>query len=184
MIVEVAKVVVVCVNQVETGVGAGRVAVGNIEVESLRWYSIICQLHSRWFSRRMDSVHLSKNDIRRKIEGTGILWLGGRCRETYALRGVVITTENKLNGTGLAGAGRRVSVMVVIASSGILTIVAVPSEDWMVFIMVILLAEIVTFIVEFEVGSMFKKARDARDERQAIPVSSEDQAPMCRVTHL
>ena len=109
---------------------------------------------------------------------------GGRCRETYALREVVITTENKLNGTGLAGAGRRVRVSVVIASSGILTIVAVPSEDWMVFIMVILLAEIVTFIVEFDVESMFKKARDARDERQGIPASSEVRAPMCRVTHL
>ena len=174
MIVEVAKVVVVCVNQVETGVGVGRVTVGNIEVESLQgWYSTICQRHSRWSSRRMDSVHLSKNDIRRKIEGTGVLWLGGSCRETYALRGVVITTENRLNGTGLAGAGRRVSVSVVIASSGILTIVAVPSEDWMVFIIVILLAEIVTLIVEFEVESMFKKAREATDERQTMPRPSE-----------
>lgn len=36
MIVEVAKLVVVGVNQVDTGVAAGREAVGNIEVESLQ----------------------------------------------------------------------------------------------------------------------------------------------------
>lgn len=36
MIVEVARLVVVRVNQVDTGVAEGRVAVGNIEVEALQ----------------------------------------------------------------------------------------------------------------------------------------------------
>lgn len=79
--------------------------------------------------------------------------------------GVVITSERRLNGTGLAGVGRSVIVRVVIASSGMLTIVAVPSEACTACIIVMLFADIVTLIVELD-GTMFRKACEAVRRRR------------------
>lgn len=83
---------------------------------------------------------------------------------------MVITRERRLKGTGLAGVGRRVIVKVVMASPGMLTIVAVPSEACRECIIVTLLADIVTLTVELE-GTMFRKACEARKDALNITES-------------